>query len=85
MSETQNNPSSGENPEEKPPEEGGSVTRSAFEMFGLQLDVNPPAEEHKDLKEGDLCPQCGKAKLEYDGTLTLRCPNCGYGAGGCFT
>ena len=84
MSETRNDPSSGANPEENPPEEEGSVTRSAFEMFGLQLETEP-AEKYKDLREGDLCPQCGEAKLEYDGTLTLRCPNCGYGAGGCFT
>ncbi len=83
MTGPENNASSGE--EEQPSEEAQSITRSAFETFGLQLDVTPPAEKHKDLKEGDLCPQCGKARLEYDGTLTLRCPNCGYGAGGCFT
>jgi rubredoxin len=84
MSQPENTASPDEQPSEKAPEEG--VTRSAFEIFGVQLDVNLPSEEeHKDLKEGDLCPQCGQAKLEYDGTLTLRCPNCGYGAGGCFT
>ncbi len=83
MTDPENNASSGD--EKQPPEEEQRVTRSAFETFGLQLDVTPPAEEHKDLKEGDLCPQCGKARLEYDGTLTLRCPNCGYSAGGCFT
>ncbi len=58
-------------------------TLSAFELYGLG--PQEPAPQHRDLRSGDLCPACGEAVLEYDGTLTLRCPNCGYGAGGCFT
>lgn len=58
-------------------------TLSAFELTILQ--PQEPAPPQEELHPGDLCPQCGQGILEYDGTLTLRCPNCGYGAGGCFT
>jgi len=35
---------------------------------------------------GGRCPQCEKGRLDYDGTLQLVCPNCGYvAAGGGFT
>ena len=34
---------------------------------------------------GSLCPKCQEAYLDYDGLLNLRCPNCGYLVGGCFT
>lgn len=39
----------------------------------------------KPLRAGDLCPICGKQRLEYDGLLNLSCPNCGPAAVGCFT
>lgn len=34
---------------------------------------------------GMPCPACGMAVMDYDGLLTLVCPQCGYGQGGCFT
>lgn len=42
-------------------------------------------EDHGELRAGDLCPRCGKARLDYDGLLNLACPECGYALGGCFT
>ncbi|GAB4533474.1 MAG: hypothetical protein Fur0018_22820 [Anaerolineales bacterium] len=59
-------------------------TLSAFELYVLGPAETPPPAGH-DLHAGDTCPACGQGTLDYDGTLTLRCPNCGYGAGGCFT
>jgi uncharacterized protein (DUF983 family) len=44
-----------------------------------------PSTTQKPLKAGDICPKCGKGKLDYDGTLSLACPVCGYKEGGCFT
>jgi len=40
--------------------------------------------ETKPLRVGDVCPKCGQGKLDYDGTLMLACPICGYmlGEGG---
>lgn len=34
---------------------------------------------------GDLCPQCGRGRLDYDGMLNLACAQCGYTLMGCFT
>jgi hypothetical protein len=28
--------------------------------------------------QGDLCPQCSKGKLDYNGLLELECPVCGF-------
>jgi uncharacterized protein (DUF983 family) len=30
------------------------------------------------LHQGDLCPQCGRDKLDYNGLLELECPVCGF-------
>ncbi|MBN1536694.1 MAG: hypothetical protein JW908_08185 [Anaerolineales bacterium] len=39
------------------------------------------------LRRGDLCPQCGQGRMDYDGLLNLSCPQCGYTntTGGSFT
>ncbi len=29
-------------------------------------------------RQGDLCPVCGKGRLDYNGLLELECPACGY-------
>lgn len=34
---------------------------------------------------GDVCPKCGKGRLDYDGLVNLSCSSCGYALGGCFT
>lgn len=35
---------------------------------------------------GEVCPACGKGRMDYDGTLILTCPECGFQApGGGFT
>lgn len=36
------------------------------------------------IKEGDLCPNCGFARLKLEPGRIIRCPICGYGNGaGC--
>ena len=47
----------------------------------MQQAVEPMAELHA----GDLCPGCGRGRLDYDGLLNLSCSRCGYTLGGCFT
>jgi hypothetical protein len=42
-------------------------------------------EQPKELRAGDLCPQCAIARLDYNGLLNLACPGCGYAIGGCYT
>jgi len=37
------------------------------------------------IREGQICPHCGKAVLEYDGLLNLVCPACSFAEAGCFT
>ena len=37
------------------------------------------------VQPGALCPICEKAGLEYNGTLSLVCPNCGAEFSGSFT
>jgi len=34
---------------------------------------------------GDICPQCKKEHLDYNGLLNLVCPTCGIILAGCFT
>jgi len=58
---------------------------SDFERLLLQAHTESEAPASA-LKVGDLCPQCGQGKLDYNGTLDLECPVCGYivgGGGGC--
>jgi len=38
-----------------------------------------------DIRLGGICPVCQIGTFDYDGLLNLKCPNCGYSAGGCFT
>ncbi len=56
---------------------------TGIDLIPLSLDIdNKPASE---LHAGDLCPHCRAAQLDYDGTLNLACPQCGYTLAGCFT
>ena len=41
--------------------------------------------ESKELRAGDLCPNCSTGRLDYDGLLNLSCPQCGHALAGCFT
>ncbi|MFZ6031606.1 MAG: hypothetical protein ACOYYS_28190 [Chloroflexota bacterium] len=45
----------------------------------------PPTLKHdppvSPLHPGDLCPQCGQGKLDYNGILLLACEACGYVVG----
>ena len=41
--------------------------------------------EAQEPRRGDICPKCGKGKLDYDGMLNLCCEACGYAVVGCFT
>jgi hypothetical protein len=50
-----------------------------------EIDVLQIRTLNKELRPGDLCPLCGEAQLDYDGTLNLACPRCGMALGGCFT
>ncbi|MCA1954002.1 MAG: zf-HC2 domain-containing protein [Anaerolinea sp.] len=52
-------------------------------FYRLEL-PNEPTETNSALahQPGSLCPHCHQARLDYDGTLTLRCPACGYAEGG---
>ncbi|MGB9673311.1 MAG: hypothetical protein ACPL3P_04170 [Anaerolineales bacterium] len=57
--------------------------KKTFILEDLDEEENPTPS--KPLKAGDVCPKCGKGKLDYDGTLSLTCPVCGYKETGCFT
>lgn len=46
------------------------------------LDVELAVQE---LRRGDICPECGRGRLDYDGLLNLACSECGFAVGGCFT
>lgn len=43
-----------------------------------------PANICAPLRASEVCPQCGKGKLNYNGVLALECPVCGFvnGEGG---
>lgn len=46
---------------------------------------HPQLEFEQPPKVGDLCPQCGRDHIDYDGMLNLTCLHCGYTLAGCFT
>ncbi len=37
-----------------------------------EVKSNPPP------RWGEVCPQCGKGELDWNGLLELECPECGY-------
>jgi uncharacterized protein (DUF983 family) len=46
----------------------------------------PKPESIRPPRRGDVCPNCGAGKLDYNGVLDLACENCGYslsGGAGC--
>jgi len=42
-------------------------------------------EKHCEILARNICPVCGKANLEYNGLLSLVCPQCGQEFNGSFT
>lgn len=55
--------------------------------FGLfPLNGQNPQPDHLP-RRGDLCPNCGQGRLDYNGLLELACEHCGFvlsgSAGGC--
>jgi len=59
---------------------------SSFEKLLLGVETPELLAVAAPLRQGDLCPQCGAAKLDYNSMLQLSCPQCGFvngEAGGC--
>lgn len=55
-----------------------------FNEGGGQAQVDQQ-EALPEFKTGDICPQCGLGRLDYNGILNLECEYCKYNLGGCFT
>ncbi|HMN60413.1 MAG TPA: hypothetical protein PJ988_08620 [Anaerolinea sp.] len=62
-------------------EEPAEVSKAAPVFVGVVLVEEKPRRN----RQGDVCPRCGKARLDYDGLLNLSCPVCHFMEGGCFT
>jgi hypothetical protein len=44
--------------------------------------IKPQAGMLDPVRPGAICPNCSKAKLDYNGLLELECPACGIRFGG---
>jgi hypothetical protein len=57
---------------------------SSLEKLLLGIDQPNVFEVVRPLRKDELCPQCGKAQLDYNCLLQLECPACGFtnGEGG---
>lgn len=53
-------------------------------FYRLELDAASPTDLPA-ARPGELCPRCQQGVMDYDGTLTLKCPSCGYSQAGCST
>jgi hypothetical protein len=51
----------------------------------LQQRGQPKKEKPPDMQGGDLCPDCGEARLRFDSLLNLACPACKFLLAGGFT
>jgi uncharacterized protein (DUF983 family) len=54
------------------------LTSPSFEQLPENADAHPVRLA---FRVGELCPQCGKGVLDYNGLLDLECPFCGYSQG----
>jgi len=48
-------------------------------------DLEAEASRQGSARPGGICPHCKQGVMDYDGTLTLRCPQCGFAETGCST
>ena len=57
---------------------------SSFEKLLLGIELPENTLVTPSLRKGDVCPQCGEGKLDYNGLLQLECSACGFvnGEGG---
>lgn len=65
--------------------EGGKVGDLVLLWQPDDEEENKESAQKHELRRGDLCPQCGKGRLDYDGLLNLSCTQCGFALVGCFT
>ncbi|HNY99776.1 MAG TPA: zf-HC2 domain-containing protein [Anaerolineaceae bacterium] len=71
-----------------------AMPQEARQRLFARLDLmeylpKPPGAEPErsmlHIRPGEPCPQCRIGVMDYDGMLSLVCPVCGFGEGGCFT
>lgn len=70
----------------EPPSHRKKTSRrvSADQELPLDFQLHVPAEAESAVeiyRAGDLCPNCGFARLEYDGYFNVYCPICGFRTG----
>lgn len=47
-------------------------------MDATDSNANQPAYATQSWRIGDLCPDCGEGKLDFNGLFQLECPHCGF-------
>lgn len=54
---------------------------SSLERLLLGLDQPEPCPNFVHQRKGNVCPQCNKGLLDYNGLLQLECPLCKFTEG----
>ncbi len=71
---------------DKQKNENGADTREGKSRQPFWWQAHPPACLVALPERGKLCPECGRAPLDYNDQFILACPQCGYVAeAGAFT
>jgi len=68
----------------KPRAKKRRASQAPAEGPSLTFSLHPPQEAEQAVeihRAGDPCPNCGFARLEYDGYFNLYCPICGFHTG----
>ncbi len=61
---------------------GKKPASSAASKSDPKFPLHPLAEGAEEVyRAGDPCPNCGFARLEYDGYFNVYCPLCGFRTG----